>query len=120
MEGIDRQLFGSLIVGVAFLPWAAEIIWQVRLQARFLEALPPTARGALPRHPRRPILAFLGGFRFDFAMWRTWRRDQADDAPVVLALKRRMRASVRREIVWALAGVGVLVALVHQGWRPWP
>jgi hypothetical protein len=118
-EGVDRSLLGLLIVGVAFLPWVVEVLWQVRLQARFLEALPPTARGALPRHPRRPILAFLGGLRFDLAMWRTFRRDQPDDAPAVAALKQRMRASVWRELAWAVAGLGVLLALVHGGWRPW-
>ena len=94
---MDRSLFGTLIAGLAFLPWIVEVFFQVRLQARFLEALPAEARAALPRHPRRPLLAFLGGLRFELALWRTWRRDAPDDPPAVRALKARMRASLRRE-----------------------
>ena len=116
---MDRSLFGTLIAGLAFLPWIVEVFFQVRLQARFLEALSPEARAALPRHPRRPVLAFLGGLRFDVALWRAWRRDAPDDPPPVRALKARMRASLRREIVWALGGLAIVVVLVSGGWRPW-
>jgi hypothetical protein len=30
-----------------------------------------------------------------------------------------MRASLRREILWALGGIAILVYLLHGGWRPW-
>jgi hypothetical protein len=30
-----------------------------------------------------------------------------------------MRASLRRELVWALAGFGALAALLRAGWRLW-
>jgi hypothetical protein len=116
---MDRSLFGTLIACLGFLPWIVEVAYQVRLQARFLEALPPSARAALPRHPRRPALAFLGSTRFQVSVWRSFRRDTPDDSPDVQALKERMRASLRREIAWALGGVAILVALVHGGWRPW-
>ena len=116
---MDRSLFGTLIAGLAFLPWIAEVFFQVRLQARYLEALPDDARAALPRHPRRPLLAFLGGLRFELALWRSWRRDAPDDPPGVLALQARMRASLRREIAWALGGLAIVGVLVHAGWRPW-
>jgi hypothetical protein len=115
----DRSLFGTLIAGLAFLPWIAEVAWQVRLQARFLEALPPEARAAMPRHPRRPLLAFLGSTRFQLAVWRSFRRADGDDPPPLRELKARMRASLRRELAWALGGVAILVVLVHGGWRPW-
>jgi len=116
---MERSLFGTLIAGLAFLPWIVEVFFQVRLQARFLEALPAEARAALPRHPGRPTLAFLGSPRFALAVWRSFRRDAPDDPPPVLALKARMRASLRREIAWALGGLAIVVALVRAGWRPW-
>jgi len=115
----DRALFGTLIAGLAFLPWIAEVAWQVRLQARFLDALPPDARAALGRHPRRSALAFLGGPRFELAVWRSFRRDTPNDDEAVRALKARMRASLRREIAWALGGLAIVFVLVRGGWRPW-
>jgi hypothetical protein len=42
----------------------------------------------------------------------------AQNAPFP-ALKRRMRASLRREICWAVAGVSTLVVLASRGRRPW-
>jgi hypothetical protein len=116
---MDRSLLGTLIAGLAFLPWIVEVVFQVRLQARYLEALPAQARAALPRHPRRPMLAFVGSTRFALAVWRSFRRDTPDDPPEVLALKARMRRSLRREIAWALGGLTIVAVLVHAGWRPW-
>jgi hypothetical protein len=116
---MERSLLGNLIAGLGFLPWIVEVAFQVRLQARFLEALPADKRAALPRHPRRPLLAFLGSTRFQLAVWRSFRRDAPDDEPPVLALKARMRRSLRREIVWALGGIAILAVLLRGGWRPW-
>ena len=116
---MTRSVLGTLIVGVAFLPWIAEVAFQARLQARFLEALPAPDRAALPPHPRQAVLAFLGSPRFAWAVWCSFRRDTPDDPDVVRALKGRMRASLRRELAWALAGFGVLATFVATGWRPW-
>jgi hypothetical protein len=116
---MDRSLLGTLIAGLAFLPWIVEVAFQVRLQARFLEALPAETRAALPPHPRRPLLAFLGSMRFQLAVWRAFRRDTPEDPAAVLALKARMRASLRRELAWALGGIAIVAVLVRAGWRPW-
>jgi hypothetical protein len=116
---MERSLLGNLIAGLGFLPWIVEVAYQVRLQARFLEALPADKRAALGSHPRRPLLAFLGSTRFQLAVWRSFRRDAPDDPPPLLELKARMRASLRREIAWALGGLAILAYLVHGGWRPW-
>ncbi|HVZ74829.1 MAG TPA: hypothetical protein VHJ20_20750 [Polyangia bacterium] len=115
---MDRSLLGLLLLGVAFLPWVAEVFWQVRLQPRVLEALPDGARAALPPHPRRAALAFVSSARFQLAFWRLARRDSPEDADDVRALKRQVRASLRREIAWIVIGVGVLGALLATGWRP--
>lgn len=120
-RGMDYAMGGTLILFVMFVPWAVEVVVQLRLQARFLAALSEAKRAALPPHPRRPWLAFLGSPRFAWAIWRAFRRDQPDDPDVVVALKRRMRASFRRELVWAPGFVTVLTALLVSGWRPiWP
>lgn len=112
---------GTLILMVACLPLVVEVVVQLRLQARFLDALPASKRAALPPHPRRPWLAFLGSPRFAWAIWRAFRRDQPDDPDAVLVLKRRMRASFRRELFWGPGFAAVLVGLVASGWRPiWP
>jgi hypothetical protein len=117
---MDRSLLGTLIAGLAFLPWIVEVAFQVRLQAHFLEALPVETRAALGRHPRHTLLAFLGSTRFQLAVWRAFRRDTPDDSAPVRELKARMRASLRREIAWALGGIAILIVLVRGGWRPWP
>jgi hypothetical protein len=116
---MDHSLVGTVIASLAFLPWMAEVVFQVRLQARFLDLLPEAARAALPRHPRRPALAFLGSPRFALAVWRSFRHDEPGDPEPLLALKAHMRASLRRELVWALAGFGALAALLRAGWRLW-
>jgi hypothetical protein len=118
---MEYAMTGTLILFVAFLPWAVEVVVQLRLQTRFLAALSEAKRAALPPHPQRPWLAVLGSPRFALAMWRAFRRDQPDDPETVLALKRRMRASFRRELVWGPSFVTVLAVLVATGWRPiWP
>jgi hypothetical protein len=118
---MDQTLIGTLILGVIFMPYVVEVLLQARLQARFLAVLPESTRARLPPHPRRPWLACIGSTRFFFALWRCIRRDLPDDPDPVLALKRKMRASVRRAIVWGLCSVGVFVALLAWGWRPfWP
>jgi hypothetical protein len=116
---MDRSLLGTLIAGLAFLPWIVEVFFQVRLQGRFLEALPPEGHAALPRHARRPLLALFSGPRFELALWRTWRRDVPDDRPAVRALKARMRRSQRRGIAWAVSGLAIVGLLAWAGWRPW-
>jgi hypothetical protein len=115
---IDRKLLGLLILGVAFLPWIVEVFYQVRLQARFLAAMPPDARAALPAHPKRPALAFLSSTRFHLALWRYARRDLPGEPPDVAALKRQVRASLRREALWLVGGLAAVVFLVAKGWRP--
>jgi hypothetical protein len=116
---MDQHLLRTLFAGVVFAPWVVEVLLQVRLLERFLATLPPEERAALPRHPRQPLLGFLGSTRFHFAVWRSFRRDRLGDEPELSALKARMRASVRRELCWATAGVGTLAVLLSDGWRPW-
>lgn len=108
----------TVVACAAFVPYVGEVIFQLFLQGRFLAALPARTRDALPPHPRHPFLAFLGSLRFTLAFWRYVRNDDLDDPGEVRALKRKMRASLRREIVWGILGVGTLVALVACGWRP--
>jgi hypothetical protein len=115
---MDRTLLGLLILGVAFLPWIVEVFYQVGLQARFLAAMPPQARAALPPHPRRTALAFLSSTRFHLALWRYARRDLPEDPPDVAELKRQVRASLRREVLWLVAGLATVAFLVAKGWRP--
>jgi hypothetical protein len=118
---MDRELVGSIVLGAAFLPYVIEVFVQVRLQARFLAALPGPVRASLPAHPRQPWLACIGSVRFFLALWRCFRADAESDSMSVRALKRRMRASLNRELVWAAGSAGVLVGLICQGWRPlWP
>jgi hypothetical protein len=118
---IDRSLAGWLILCVAFLPWVVEVLWQARLQPRFLEAMPAAARAALPAHPRRAALAFVASARFHLAFWRFARRDLLEDSETLRELKRQVRASLWRELAWALCGIGAVVVLVVGGWRPgWP
>jgi len=118
---MDRELLGSIVLGAAFLPYAVEVFVQLRLQARLLAALPEPVRASLPAHPRRPWLACVGSMRFFLALWGCFRADAAGDSPRVRTLKRHMRASLNRELVWAVGSAGVLLGLLCQGWRPlWP
>jgi hypothetical protein len=118
---LDQSLVGTLLLGVAFLPWVAEVFWQARLQPRFLAALPEKTRAALPRHPRRPALAFAASARFHLAFWRFARRDLPEDSETIRQLKRKVRASLRRELAWVLCGASARAVLLAAGWRPsWP
>jgi hypothetical protein len=116
---MDTQLARTLVAGAIFVPWVVEVLFQVRLLKRFLEALPPEERAALPPHPRRALLGFLGSTRFHLAVWRSFRRDRVGDSGALAALKGHMRDSLWRELGWASAGVATLTVLVSRGWRPW-
>lgn len=118
---MDFSLLGHLVLAAAFLPYLIEVFIQLRLQARFMVALPETVRATLPAHPRNPWLVCAGSVRFFLALWRCWRRDQPDDPLPVIRLKHQIRASLRREMVWGIVGVGAIIILVAAGWRPiWP
>ena len=56
---MDLPLRGTLILAALVLPYAAEVTYQVWLQARFLAAVPPGVRAGWPRHPRRAWLSFI-------------------------------------------------------------
>jgi len=118
---MDLSLLGTLALGLAFVPYAVEVIFQVRLQADFLMALPPDERASLPPHPRHVWLAPAGSVRFFIALWRTVRSASPTDSPRVAHLKQRIRSSLRREIVWGTTGLLLLTYLLAIGWRPiWP
>jgi len=118
---MERDLLGTLLLAAVFVPYTIEVVWQVRLQARFLVALPASARAALPPHPRNPWLAVGASTRFFFALWRCARHEAPDDSERVRALKREIRSSVLRDVVYCASGVVLATALVASGWRPvWP
>jgi len=118
---LDRDLLGTLLLAAVFVPYTLEVLGQVRLQARFLAALPSSTRAALPPHPRNPWLAMGASTRFFLALWRCARREGPDDSDRVRAMKREIRASVRRELVYLASGGVLVTALLASGWRPvWP
>jgi hypothetical protein len=112
------ELLGMLIIAVAVTPYAVEVLSQLKLQARFMAALPVETRARLPPHPRSPWLVGAGSVRFHLALWRYVRRDLDTDTPALLDLKRRIRASVRRELAFALGAALVITLLFVAGWRP--
>jgi len=115
---MDWSLLGAVVLVLAFIPWVVEVGWQVKWQARFLAALPSEIRTALPPHPRRPVLAFLGSLRFQLAFWRYIRHELPSDPPPVIVLKRSLMASLRRELVWSFGALAILGAMLAAGWRP--
>lgn len=118
---MEPDLLGTLLLATVFVPYTVEVVWQLRLLTRFLTALPPPVRAALPAHPRRPWLATAGSTRFFLALWRCARRDAPDDTDGVRSLKREIRASLRRELVYGASAAALVVILVVNGWRPvWP
>ena len=107
-----------LVIAVAVTPYVIEVLSQLKLQARFMAALPEETRAKLPPHPRSPWLVGAGSVRFYLALWRYLRRDLASDPPVIVELKRRIRASLRRELGFALGAALVITLLLIAGWRP--
>lgn len=118
---MDLPLRGTLILAALVLPYAAEVGYQVWLQARFLAVVPPAVRAAWPPHPRRAWLSFYASLRFQIAVLRYARVNLPDDTPDLAYWKRKMRASMARESC-LLAGLAITTtALLGFGWRPiWP
>jgi hypothetical protein len=112
------ELVGMLVIAVAIAPYVIEVLSQLKLQARFMAALPEEARAKLPPHPRSPWLVGAGSLRFQLALWRYVRRDLDADPPVIVELKREIRASLRRELGFALGAALVIALLLIAGWRP--
>lgn len=115
---MDAQLLGSLIAVMAALPYVIEVLSQVPLLARVMEALPEEVRARLPPHPRRGAHALFGSTRFFLALFRYALRDDAADGPAMARLKRKMRASAVREGLFAVVLIAVTVVLWRGGWRP--
>lgn len=115
---MDSQLVGSAIALTAALPYVIEVLSQLPLLARFVEALPEEVWGGLPPHPRCASRAVFGSTRFFLALFRYALRDLPADGPATLRLKRSVRASMLREGLFAALLVGVTAALWQAGWRP--
>jgi hypothetical protein len=115
---MDSQLTGSVIAIAAALPYVIEVLSQVPLLTRVMEALPDEVRAGLPAHPRRHGLALFGSARFFMALFRYALRDDAADGPAMARLKRKMRASAVREGLLAVLMVGIVMVLWRGGWRP--
>jgi hypothetical protein len=118
---MDPTLLGTLVLAPLVLLYTVEVFYQVWFQARFLEAIPPAVRATFPRHPRRALFSFFASLRFQIAVLRYARRDLPDDAPQTTHWKRRMRASMTRELILQASLVVATAALLWRGWRPvWP
>ena len=99
--------------------YCVEIVSQLPLLTRYLRALPPARRAALPSHPRDPRWAVFGSTRFFLAVFRDALRQDPSDEPEVARIKRRMRWSAVRELLGALATAATWVILRRCGWQPW-
>jgi hypothetical protein len=115
---MDAQVGWTLIACGAAVPYVVEVSSQVPLLARVMAALPDDVRDSLPPHPRRPAWAMFGSTRFFLALLRWARRDQAGDGKLVARLKRKVRASLLREALFAAGLVVVVVVAWRHGWRP--
>jgi hypothetical protein len=116
---MDLTLVGTLALAPLVLLYTIEVFYQVWLQARFLEAIPPDVRAAFPRHPKRALFSFFASLRFQFAVLRYARLNLPDDAPLTTYWKRRMRASMVRELILQACLAVTTGVLVWLGWRPW-
>lgn len=115
---MDPTLLGTLVLAPLVLLYTVEVFYQVWLQARFLEAIPPAVRATFPRHPRRAFFSFFASLRFQIAVLRYARIDSPDDVPLTTYWKRRMRASILRESILLSCFVVGGSILVWLGWRP--
>jgi hypothetical protein len=117
---VDFQLAGLLIVAAAAAPYVIEILRQVPLLTRIIEALPPEERARMGRHPNNPRLGVFGSTRFFLKLFRHAVRSVPGDTPQLADLKRRARWSAVREGLFAVLLVTAVVVLWRQGWRPPP
>lgn len=115
---MDRSLVGTLVLAPLVLLYTGEVFYQVWLQARFLEAIPPAVRASLPNHPRRALFSFFASLRFQFAVLRYARITLPGDDAVTTHWKRRMRASMVREMILLSCFAVALGVLLVVGWRP--
>jgi hypothetical protein len=115
---MDRTLLGTLVLAPLVLLYTGEVFYQVWLQARFLEAIPAEVRAAFPPHPKRAFFSFFASLRFQLAVLRYARSKLPDDTPVTAHWKRRMRASMTRELILQACLAVATGILLWFGWRP--
>ena len=118
---MDRTLVGTLVLAPLVLLYTVEVFHQVWLQARFLEAIPAEVRAAFPPHPKRAFFSFFASLRFQFAVLRYARGKSPGDTAITAHWKRRMRASMVREVSLQISLAIATGILLWLGWRPvWP
>lgn len=116
--GSEDPLLGSIIIAAAHVPFAREVLLQLRLQAKLFPFV--------PRHIAELTGAPSRGSRIIFAppdvqkaLYRYVWQDEPGEQPEARAIKRRLRRSWRRKVVFAVAGLAVALVLLYRGWRPW-
>jgi hypothetical protein len=115
---MERVLLGWALFTLVSASYCAEILSQLPLLARYLRALPPTRRASFPRHPRDPRWAVFGSTRFFLAVFRDALRAAPDDGAELVLIKQRMRRSVLRELLGAVAVLATWTFLRSRGWQP--
>lgn len=109
----------SIAVALAHAPFVREVVLQLRIQPRLYGAIAPEVRAGFPASPRDGRLIFVASPRFIAAFRRwLWAEVAGEDAEVA-ALKRAMRASMRREKIAAIAAFAFAALMWVRGWRPW-
>jgi hypothetical protein len=113
-----QPLPGTLLIGLAHVPFVWEVALQLRLAAQLYERLPAECRQRFPDAPAGPGRLFLGSARFQVAYWRYVRDDTAGDGAEIQRLKLALRRSMKRKIAATTVAFGVAVGLLVMGWRP--
>lgn len=117
----DLQSLGLLLIAVVAAPYILEIVRQVPLLTRLLDALPAEQRARLGRHPRDARLGMFGSTLFFLRLGRITLRTDPNDSAELTALKRAVRRSIVRELIFGGLLLAAVLLLWRQGWRPpWP
>lgn len=114
----EDPLLGIIIIAAAHVPFAWEVLLQLRLQAK-LYPMVPSRIAQLPQAPSRGTRIIFAPPRVQKALYRYVWQDEPGEQHEVQSLKRRLRRSWRRKVGFAVAGLAVTLVLLYRGWRPW-
>ena len=99
----------ALLFQILFL---LEVVMQIRLQMKLIPILPVEARHSLPKFPNKQQTSLFASIPFQKAFWDYVFLDHTMDSGDISKLKKKIRASIKRKIAFALIDLIVILALL--------
>lgn len=109
LEKID--LLWLILILILQLPFLYEVILQIYLQMKLLKEIPEESKKSLPSFPVGHKTTLFAPVKFQKSFWDYVHQDHSHDNEVISDIKKKLRSSIKRKIVFAILDVIAIIII---------